>query len=93
MVLWDLVGCVSVPSLGLLGVCKAYSINLSYMGDLYPADPPVGVVVFLKTSMGYVGEVWWGDYQEGEDIEGGLFYGRGCLYKSLFYKIISRGRV
>ena len=37
---------VSVTSLGLLGVCKAYYINLSYVGDLYPADPPVGGVVF-----------------------------------------------
>ena len=83
---------VSVPSLGLLGVCKAYSINLSYMGDLYPADPPVGGVVFLRHRWVVLVRSG-GDYQEGEDIKGGLFYGRGCLYKSLFCKIISRGRV
>ena len=37
---------VSVPFLALLGVCKAYSIYLSYVGDLCPAEPPVDGVFF-----------------------------------------------
>ena len=39
--------------------------------------------------MGCVGEFWWGAYQGGEDIKGGLFYGRGCLYKSFFARLLA----